>query len=175
MKLKVLASTILIGIAATAQPPAADTTSTLFLVRHAERTGTQLTDPIMEGPGKERARLLARMFGEAGISKIFVSNALRTQQTAAPLAAKLGIKPEIIDGGDTPRLAAALAAVPAGSTVFAARHSGEIEKLIEVMGGGQIPKMPETEYDRLLIVTLAKGKVLAVRTLRYGTPTSTSN
>lgn len=152
---------------------AQDVPATVFLVRHAERSGPALQDPITEA-GHVRAELLARMFGEAGISKVVASEYLRTQETAAPLAKRIGVATTIVKAGDLKALTQTFAAIPAGSAAVAVRHSGEIENLLDHLGSAQkIAKIEETEYDRMLILTLQNGKLLALRTLRYGAPHTT--
>jgi len=161
-------------LAAASCPLAAqDTSATVFLVRHAERSGPGLKDPVTEA-GQVRAALLARMFGEAGISKVVASEYLRTQETAAPLAKRIGVATTTVKAGDLKALAQTFAALPAGSAAVAVRHSGEIENLLDHLGSPQkIAKIEETEYDRLLILTFQNGKLLALRTLRYGAPHTT--
>ncbi|BDC49065.1 hypothetical protein F183_A13810 [Bryobacterales bacterium F-183] len=156
-------------LAAFALPMAAqDTSATVFLVRHAERSGPAKEDPITAA-GQERAQLLARMFGEAGISKVIASEYRRTQESAAPLAKRLGVTVTVIAAGDTKALGQAFAAMPDGSAAVAVRHSGEIENLLEQLGAAsKIAKIEETEYDRLLILTFRSGKLAGFRTLRYG-------
>jgi phosphohistidine phosphatase SixA len=144
------------------------TPATLFLVRHAERAGgTALEVPINEA-GEERAKLLARMLGDAGITSIVVSEAKRTQQTAAPLAALLKLTPAVVKGGDPASLTAAAKRIPAGSKALFVRHSNELGPLVESLGGTRIAPMPDAEYDRLLVITLVDGKAVAVSTLRFG-------
>lgn len=159
-------------LAASLFPLAAqDIPATVFLVRHAERSGPGLKDPITEA-GQVRAALLSRMFGEAGVTKVVASEYLRTQETTEPLAKRLGLNATIIKTGDLKTLAQTFGALPAGSALVAVRHSGEIENLVEHLSPAHtIAKIEETEYDRLLILTFQNGKLTALRTLRYGAPT----
>jgi phosphohistidine phosphatase SixA len=146
--------------------------ATVFLLRHAERSGPNLEDPITSA-GRERAELVARMFREAGVSRIYTSEFLRTRQTAAPLSKLLGIEAIVVKGGDAKAVVEALSSVPAGTAAVAVRHSGEIERTVELLNASlKIPKIEETEYDRLLILTFQNGKLTGVRTLRYGAATA---
>jgi phosphohistidine phosphatase SixA len=153
------------GLSAEAPKPA-----TLLLVRHAERSGPETNDPITAA-GQIRAQLIAQMFADANISTIVVSDAIRTQQTAAPLAALRKIKPVVIDrakGASNEALLDAFSTLKPGSVTFAVRHGGEIEKVIERLGGGTLPAISEQEYSRLLVVSIVDGKAVSVATLRYG-------
>ena len=161
-----------IALAAASFSLAADSPkpATLFLVRHAERSGPETNDPITAA-GQVRAQLIAQMFGDANISMIVVSDAVRTQQTAAPLASQLKLQPVIIhraNGASNDELLGAFSKLKAGSATFAVRHGGEIEKVIERLGGGTLSAIGEQEYNRLFVVTILDGKAVAVTTLRYG-------
>lgn len=142
--------------------------ATLFLVRHAERAGGMATNVPISEAGEERAQLLARLLGEAGIAKIVVSDVLRTQQSAAPIAQKLKLTPAIVKSGNYEGLVTAARAIPAGGKALFVRHSNELAPLVEKLGGGKIPELTDTEYDRLVVVTLMDGKAVAVSTLRFG-------
>ena len=142
--------------------------ATIFLVRHAERAGGMAADVPLSAIGEERALLLARMLGEAGVTTIVTSEMKRTQQTATPLATKLGLTPVIVKGSDIGNLVKAARQIPPGGKALFVRHSNELAPLVEKLGGGPIPPLPDTEFDRLVILTLAKGKAVGVSTLRFG-------
>jgi probable phosphoglycerate mutase len=77
----------------------------ILLVRHGEsapategvegpmRDGH--TDPPLDPVGEGQALRVAERLGDVPLDAIYVSKLQRTQQTAAPLAAKLGIEPRI--------------------------------------------------------------------------------
>src|SRR3546814_8662494 len=69
------------------QPP-----STYYVMRHLH-TPEGAADPGLTEEGQRHARLLADFFTEEPPATIFVSTTKRARQTAAPLAAKLGITP----------------------------------------------------------------------------------
>lgn len=52
-------------------------------------------DPALSPDGREQAVLLADRLADAGIQAIYVTNLRRTAETAAPLAARLGLEPEV--------------------------------------------------------------------------------
>lgn len=148
--------------------PAQSKPATLFLVRHAERAGGMAADVPISEAGQQRAQLLARLLGEAGVSSIVVSDLLRTQQSAAPLAAKLQLKPKVVKASDAAGLLAAARAIPAGAKAVFVRHSNELAPLVEKLGGDRIPELVDTEFDRLLVITLLNGQAATVSTLRFG-------
>lgn len=77
----------------------------LILVRHGQTSsnvghnldtaapGADLTDL-----GREQAEALVNTLGDEPVRTMFVSNLVRTQQTAAPLAAHFGLEPIIREG-----------------------------------------------------------------------------
>jgi probable phosphoglycerate mutase len=83
-------------------PPGA---TVILLVRHGEsapavegevgpmRDGQ--TDPPLDPVGEEQARLVGDRLGHEPIDALYVTTLQRTHQTAAPLAAKLGLTPAV--------------------------------------------------------------------------------
>jgi broad specificity phosphatase PhoE len=77
----------------------------LFLVRHGQTPSNidHLLDTAVPGAGlsplgREQAAALVQTLGERGIAAITASTLVRTQQTAAPLAAHLGLDVAVVDG-----------------------------------------------------------------------------
>jgi broad specificity phosphatase PhoE len=139
---------------------------TVFLTRHAERAGgggAMANDDPISPAGRERADLLARMLSDAGIQKIFVTEYKRTQETAAPLARKLNLVPEV---SKSP--AAAILAMKSGA-VLAVGHSNTLPEIITALGGPAIPRIAEDEFDNLYILTI-DGKNVTLARLHYGAP-----
>src|SRR5262249_51726884 len=83
----------------------ATTTTVVVLARHVERDLSAIQDPPLSPEGEQRAERLAQMFGRgtgAGhIDAIYVSDVRRTQQTAAPLAERLGKQVIVVPASDT--------------------------------------------------------------------------
>ncbi len=145
--------------------------TTLFLVRHAEKAAQPADDPPLTAAGHQRARALLDIVRAAGVTTIFATNRIRTQQTAGPTAKALGLDPKILDIRDVDGLVAKILSDHRGETLLAAGHSGTVPRIIEKLGGGKIPPLAETHYDNLLVVTVyADGKAKVVR-LKYGDPT----
>jgi phosphohistidine phosphatase SixA len=140
--------------------------ATLILLRHAERSGTAAPDPITPA-GQERAQLIARMLGEAGVTRIVVSETVRSQQTAKPLAKRLNLQSVLSPRGDVKALIALLRRAPTNSTTVAVRHSDEIPQIAKALGT-PVADFSETEYDRMLILTLRNGKAVSLKLLRFG-------
>ncbi|WP_181773079.1 histidine phosphatase family protein [Amycolatopsis pittospori] len=77
----------------------------LLLVRHGQTEGnvrgaldTALPGPPLTELGREQAQDLATRLDGEPIVAVYASQAVRAQQTAAPLAAKLGLDVQVLDG-----------------------------------------------------------------------------
>jgi hypothetical protein len=66
---------------------AAGTTTTIFMVRHAERD--EGFDPPLNAEGLIRAEALADELEDAGVTAIFYPDFIRNEQTAEPLAERI--------------------------------------------------------------------------------------
>ncbi|MCL4784992.1 MAG: histidine phosphatase family protein [Bryobacterales bacterium] len=150
-------------------PPAKEEPATIFLVRHAEKASEANDAPLSE-TGRERARTLARVLGEAGIETIYTTEYVRNIETAKPLADALRITPAVIPAADLDALAARLRAIPPGGAALVVSHTDRLP-LIGQKLGVRIPEVAHTEFDRLTIVTLSKESASA-RILRYGAPSA---
>jgi broad specificity phosphatase PhoE len=143
--------------------------ATVFVVRHAERAdqaegGTMsATDPDLSPAGRARAESLAAMLKDAGVRSIFVTQYKRTQQTAVPLAQRLGVAPVEVGSRDLDRLAGRVRA--AAGNVLVVGHSNSVPNLLKALGIAEPIEIADTEYDNLFVVTLGE-KPSMVR-LRY--------
>ena len=80
----------------------------LLLIRHGESEPASLTvpfplvdgrsDPALSPEGREQAELIATRLAAAGVDAIYVTTLRRTAETAAPLAARLGLVPRVEAG-----------------------------------------------------------------------------
>ena len=155
--LRILALTLLAGQL---------TAATVILVRHADRAGGMTGDVPLNERGKQRAESLSRLLADAGVSEIYVTDVQRTQQTAAPLAARLNLTPIVLPGANVNELVDRLKKLGPEKTVLVVGHSNTVPQIVEGMGGA-VPAISETEFNRMLIVTTGGGKP-GVVTLRYG-------
>ena|SRR5947209_4835105 len=145
---------------------------TIFLVRHAETaTGTQADQ--LNPAGEKRAECLAKMLKDAGIKQIYVTDAKRTQQTAAPLAKALKLTPTILPAKDPNTLIRNLF-YAGGGGILVVGHSDTLPFILARLKAGTVPAIADNEYDRLFMVTISEGAAAPVTTLRYcdcGAPT----
>lgn len=105
---------------------------TFYVMRHLN-TPAGVQDPDLTAEGQRQAELLAEQFANEPPAAIFVSNTKRAQQTAAPLAAKLGITPRVYVPGDTAALIAEVVKEP--PPVLIVGHSNTVPDIIAALGG----------------------------------------
>lgn len=150
----------------------------VILLRHADRTSDGAD--ALSVQGVERARLLARMLGESGVSAAFCSDAARTMQTMAPLKDKLGTALAVTPiptsgpgglGGHIAKTVAAVKSLPPAAIAVVVGHTNTIDKIIAGLGGGAIAAIAETEFDRLFVLSIATSGETSLLKLRYGQPT----
>jgi len=135
----------------------------VILVRHAERQSTG-TDPALTAAGKRRASLLATMFAGSGVTAIFTSDTGRTRQTAAPLAAKVGVTARQIDDNIDTAKAQILAG---GACVVVVGHSNTVPAFIEALGGPADVVIDDHEFDRMFVLTAKPPAAASLVQFRY--------
>jgi broad specificity phosphatase PhoE len=138
----------------------ADST-TVIVIRHAEKDLSGGTDPNLTAEGEARAALLARLFGSAGthggIDAIYVSPTVRSRATAAPLAAALHLSPVVAPADDAKELARRALHEHAGGRVLIVGHTNTVPTIVaELSGDRAIPNIAETEYGTMYIVTVPR-------------------
>jgi phosphohistidine phosphatase SixA len=140
----------------------------VLAVRHADIDLPPTSDdPPLNANGRLRADALARMVGGAGVSTILTSQFRRTRQTAAPLAGRLGLTPQLTP--DPAVLADQVRAGELGGVVLIAGHSDTVPEILVALGATAPPPITEAEFDNLYVAAVsAEGAQLLH--LRYGAP-----
>lgn len=143
--------------------------SLVVLVRHAERAGPSAQDPGLTPVGEERARALARLLAEAGITAIHASETRRARDTALPLAEALGLSIESYEPRELEAFAGRLARLPGRHLVVG--HSNTTDELSVFLGGASYGPIVEAwEYDRLYFLTARPGGGFETVLVRFGPP-----
>ena len=152
----------------TPEPTPVEGSTTVYVVRHAEKMTLNASDPDpdISAAGRARARDLASRLGTSGVTAILTTQFKRTQETAEPLASQLGITPEVVEAGhvgDTELTAEAILK-HRGSKVLVVGHSNTIAPLIEALGGPHLPNLCDSQYSTLFIVYIPPaGKTELIR------------
>ena len=149
----------------------ASTTTVVVLARHAEKDMSSIQDPPLSMEGEQRAERLAQMFGRGKgvghIDAIYVSDARRTQQTAAPLAQRLGKQPVVMPAADSKALASRVMHEHEGGTVLIVGHSNTVPELIQELGDINVPPIADDDYDTLYVLSVPSFGHSSLLTMQY--------
>ncbi len=147
--------------------------TTVILVRHAEKSDEPgNNNPNLSASGTERAQILAHILINAGVTDVYATQYLRTQQTVRPLADRLGLQVNEIDARNTAELARRVKSDRPGGVMLVAGHSNSVPEIISAIGGEQPPAIPDSEYDNLFVVTVSPWRGTRVLRLKYGSNSS---
>lgn len=153
--------------------------TTVFLVRHAEKADEPGRNPPLSEAGRLRAEALARLLQTAGVKGIYTSQFLRTQQTAEPLAKRLGVTVSSVSlsvkssnptevSEESIRELTKKVEAHAGDAVLIVGHSNSVPDVIKMLGGDIVPKIDESKFDDLFVVTVYAVGRAKVTHLKYG-------
>jgi len=139
----------------TASSALADTT-TVFLVRHAEKVADGSTDPELTDEGRARAERLVAMLAEVHLDAVYSTPFKRTRDTASPVAAAKGLEVTITEVGTgfVDRLAKQILDENRGKTVLVVGHSNTLGPTIASLGGGPSFEIDEKIYGDLFVCVL---------------------
>lgn len=152
-----------------------DPFTTIILVRHAEKDSVGV-NPSLTKRGMERAEALARTLAAMDVSTIYITQYLRTQQTAKPLATLRNLQPLEFDVDLSKPRQYAKALVDEimkkhpGETVLVSNHSNLIPLIIDALGAEKIGDIADRIYDHLYIVVRHSSGKTKLLKLRYGAP-----
>jgi len=176
-----ITTVVLIGIASVFPIPGvarADDTSTntetrptvILLVRHAEKALDEGDDPSLTAAGTARAKALAHVAREAGVSALYSTTYQRTRLTAEPLANALGLSVQTLPPKDIDGLVRKLRTEHAGETVLVSGHSNTVPAVLRALGA-DYEDMDERDYDNLFVAHLAGSGEVTVTLLQFGVAT----
>ncbi len=119
-----------------------------YVMRHLEKADGQ--DPALSEEGARNARRLASWFAADRPTAIYVSATRRARETAAPLAARLGLTAQEYDPRDTPGLIARARAEK--GTVLIVGHSNTVPEIVAQLGGARPADLAETDFGDIFRV-----------------------
>jgi phosphohistidine phosphatase SixA len=139
--------------------------TTVVLVRHAEKLSED-RDPGLSEAGQARAERLAGMLRAAGLDAIYVSEARRTQETAAPVAAAAGVEPRVVPAEASSRLVRRLKWRHRGDVVLVVGHFNTLPEIADRLGAA-IGLVDEQDYGGLWVISYSRLRGTRLLTLRY--------
>ena len=137
-----------------APPPAVESRplTTLYVTRHFEKGPGN--DPGLTEAGQRRARLLAQMLANTGISRIITSELRRTIETVLPLGENLAIAEEDFQKiGDINEVVEYIRSLPQGTTAILSHHSFTLHQILTglCVPGHENIRISGSAYDLSLI------------------------
>jgi phosphohistidine phosphatase SixA len=147
----------------------ADSKTTIYLVRHAEKEKGD--DPLLTDAGKQRAGDLMRVLKTKNIQRIYVTQYRRTQMTADSLRIQFGIDTVhyLADTTGNNLVEEIKEHNDFGKTILVIGHSNTLAFIIKKLGIPEqlIPEIADNEFDYLFIVQLTnEGAALTIK--KYG-------
>jgi phosphohistidine phosphatase SixA len=113
------------------------------------------------------------MFGDAAefgrVQKIYVTDTRRTQQTAAGVAQRLGLEPDIVTAKTSSReLAHRVLKENHGGRALVVGHSNTVPEIVAALSHrDDVPPMDDEEFDTLYVVTVPTIGRASVLRLKY--------
>ena len=129
--------------------------TTVVMLRHAERESFFDGDSPLSEVGKRRAQALAQLLAGFKPAVLYASDLQRTQQTLAPLAAKVGLRPLLRPKDGSEAMAREILRDHRGRTALVCWHHDLMKKVARALGvKGPVPYWSLDTYDRIWIVTI---------------------
>jgi phosphohistidine phosphatase SixA len=147
----------------------AATTVVVLASSGAEEPGT-IDDPPISAEGERRAQRLAQMFASGGsgrLDSLYVSGERRAQQTAAPLAERLHLRPTVYDVKDAQAVATTLLRGHEGGAVLVIGGASALQQFLRQLAGPGGAGVAAPEPDLLYIVSVPSFGRARVLYLKY--------
>ncbi len=162
MKLMFRVTLLIIAVIIThttlAQKSSEPGTTTIILLRHAEKDTINGEDPPLSVTGKKRAKRLAKQFPKVTPNVFYSTNYIRTKETVNPWSKLAGKQIKIYDATKQPEFAGMLTKQQ-GKTIVVVGHSNTIPQLVNLLiGTDKYNPLPDAEYSKIFIVTIKNGK-----------------
>jgi 2,3-bisphosphoglycerate-dependent phosphoglycerate mutase len=160
-----IAATVLMAFAAVANAQQA-----VILVRHAELQGAAMAEPKqlpLSEAGAARAQRLASMLKDAGVGAIYVTDFVRTQKTAEPLARAINKELTVLPKGDPGELVERLRKNHDGQTVLLVGHTDTLPGLLKALGHPVEIKIEPEDFANMFVVVPKREGAPAFLHLRY--------
>lgn len=130
----------------------AQETTTIYLIRHAEKADTS-PDTELSETGKERAQKWKTYLNDKNIEAIYSTPYKRTTATAEPMAIARGIN--ITSYNPAEMDLKAIAEKHKGKSILIIGHSNTIPKYVnKLLRENQYPDIDESEFGSVYIVTI---------------------
>ena len=144
----------------------------VYIVRHAEKSTENPSNPHLSPMGFVRADSLASQLKDAGINAILITKWKRNIETAAPLARSRGITPEVVSLGSSipEHVDSVVAAVHRhmGSRILIIGHSNTVARIAEALGAPHLGDLCDFEHSDLIILSIHRSSPVGFLLDSYG-------
>jgi broad specificity phosphatase PhoE len=166
---------LLIAPLLAAAPLAAQDSTVVVVVRHAEKAVVEAgnNDPPLSEAGTARAMALREALEGMRFDAVIATDRQRTQATARAVMEAQGLTPEIVSLRYGPAHVDSVAAAVrrhAGHTVLVVGHSNTVPAIVHALGGPRLPDLCEPQFSHLFVVVLKPGAEPRVDHRTYGAP-----
>lgn len=168
---KLVPLNVLLFLASSVLPAQTTGTETkIYLVRHAEKTGTG-DEAELSPAGARRAQELARQLGSPRLTAVYATDTQRARQTAAPVAKLAKVEVTSYPPHPPAEWFSSLLTRHRGQPLLIVGHSNTIPPIAEALGAAKGITWGDEEYDRLLELTIKADGSTTLFDRRYGPKT----
>ena len=144
--------------------------TTIWVVRHAEKATTPANDPDLTPEGRARAAALAKQLKRQKIAAVFTTSYKRAAETGEPTLKRARL-PEIktYNPSDLPAFAKQVLQDYAGKNVLVVGHSNTVIPTLQAFGAAKpFDTLDDEDYDQLFKITIGPDKKAVLDIKRYG-------
>lgn len=147
-------------------------TTTVYLVRHAEKAGTDTDeDPPLTPSGKARAQQLIQALKQDTIQALYSTDYIRTKATLVPLAEKYHLPINLYEAHQYQQLANTIQDKHKGETVVVAGHRDNLLPIIKALEApSPLDSIGPTEYDYIFKITKSGSRKAKSELLTFTQP-----
>jgi len=145
-------------------------TTTYYLVRHAEKACEDCGTCGLSPEGSIRAIALANYLSDKGIDTVFASQCLRTISTAQPIAKRQGEKVSTYHTDNLNTFINSLSTIN-NKDVLVVGHSNQIPMMVKALSGKRV-YISDSDFDNIYVITKSSvSKKGSLKKLTYGART----
>jgi phosphohistidine phosphatase SixA len=141
-------------------------TNTIYIVRHAEKSTEPAADPHLTAQGKQRAEALKEILKDKNIKAIYSTQTNRTVETATPLSKLINIPVRYYKNDSLLKFINSVINLKVNALIVG--HSNTIPMMGEIFPPNKISRISDNEYDNLYTLKVKSGKVIDLSRTRYG-------
>ena len=149
-------------------PMSDETTTVLYLVRHAEKAASGGSDPALTEEGIKRADRLRTILTNAGLTGVYSTDYQRTRATAQPSAEQADRFLQIYDPGNLAAFAEKIKVVEYPERFLIVGHSNTTPALVNtLLGEEKFAAIDESDYSNFFVMVINQNGEVVARKLKF--------